>query len=513
MAPDLHTSPPVSKPQRFPLTRYFVATGLLTAVIVAVPLATGAAQEVRADLIQERQALALMIASNLHRQVQLRFLAPTIAREGHVDLENPDQLGELDRLVKDTLHEFGIFRTYFFDMDGRILYASDLDHIGVTIHDNPHLAQALTGRPASVCVDREDPLDIDGEPPDQNLLESYVPVYALDAEGHPTDEQTGVIEVYQDATQLLAAVQSAMLRVAAYVVIAIVSLMLTLWLWIRKADRTIEEKADALLDANLRLGALSRDLERQVADRTKRLLQAETLATVGTLSAGVAHEVNNPIAAIASSAEGLLRRAQRSESLGADPDFADFPEYLEIIRDEAFRVKTITRNLLDFSRSGQPGAVETVDLRRLIEATARLVAHEVEHTGKRLELDLGDAPLLLEGDPAALRQLALNVTINALDVTPAGGAITWRAVGHPDRVELICEDQGPGFSAEALEHALEPFFTGKPTGIGTGLGLSICYSVVQQHGGRIRLQNLAQGGAQVIVELPTQVKEATGVQG
>ena len=502
------------KRAQFSLTRYFVVTGLLTAALVTIPLAALAAREVRDDLILERQALAVLIARNLNRQVRHRFLEPTIAREGYVDLEDPQQLDALDHLVHDAISEFGVVRVYFFDLEGRIVYSTNLEHIGFTVSDNPHYDEARGGRPSSVIVDREDPLDIGGRAPEINLLESYVPVYGAGANGEPSETQTGVIEVYQDATQMLTAVRSAMLRVAGYVVIAIVSLMLTLWLWIRKADRTLEEKTDALLDANARLEALSHDLEQQVADRTKQLLQAETLATVGTLSAGVAHEVNNPIAAIASSAEGLLRRARRSESLSEHPDFGDFPDYLTIIRDEAFRVKTITRNLLDFSRTSQQAeAREPVDLRALLEATARLVAHEVEASGKRLELDVGDQPAVIQGDPASLRQLALNLTVNALDATPAGQAITWRLHPTPNGVTLTCEDEGPGFDAEALEHGLEPFYTGKPTGVGTGLGLSICYSVVQQHQGLLRLQNRPAGGAQVVVELPARAEEATGVEG
>ena len=490
------------KRARYPLTRTFLLTGLFTAVTVALVLSLVAAREVRRDLLEQREDCAVQLARSLNRQVHEHFLLPVMAREGFVDLTRPEHLAALDRVVRPAIADFAVDRVYFFDLQGRILYSTTPAHIGFSVQrNNENYWRAAAGRHSSGLVDRGNPLDVTGQPGAKNLLETYVPVYP--PQGTPDGQPSGVIEIYQDATELLDEARRASLRLAAIAVGAIAALMLALWLWIREAAPTIEQGTAALEVANQRLEALSADLERQVEDRTRRLLRAETLATVGTLGAGVAHEVNNPVAAIASCAEGLLRRAQAEELQGL-PAFADFPEYLGIIRDEAFRVKEITRNLLDFSRGGSETAREAVDLERLLQATARLLEHRALRERKRIELRL-EGPLEVRADPAGLRQLLLNVTVNALDASPEGGRVTWTGRATAGGVELACEDEGPGFGPEELERALEPFYTRKPAGSGTGLGLAIASAVADQHGGGLELGTCAGGhGARVVVRLSAQ---------
>lgn len=491
---------------RYPLTRYFLLTGLVTAVVVSLVLSLIAAREVRNDLLEQREDFAVQLARSLDRQVREHFLLPTLEREGFVDLARPEHLAALDRVVRPAIADFSVDLVYFFDLEGRIVYSTTPEHVGFKVHpENANYWRAAGGQCSSGLVDRGNPLDVSGRPGAVNLLETYVPVYggaAAPGDGGGA-KPTGVIEIYQDATGLVDASRQASLRLAAIAVGAIAALMLALWLWIREAERTIDERSAALEVANQRLEALSSDLEQQVEDRTRRLLRAETLATVGTLGAGVAHEVNNPVAAIASCAEGLLRRAD-APALRDEPAFADFPEYLGIIRDEAFRVKAITRNLLDFSRGGNETAREEVDLPRLLQATARLLEHNAARERKRIVLRLEDAggPLHLRADPAGIRQLLLNVTVNALEACPEGGQVTWSAEELPDALVLTCADEGPGFSPEDLERALEPFYTRKPVGSGTGLGLAIAYGVARQHGGAIELGNGPDGrGARVVVRL------------
>ncbi len=492
----------------FSLTRYFLVAGVTTAVAVALAVSAFTSHEVGRELEQKSEDYAVLIARNVNRQVHERFVVPTVARDGEIDLDRPEHLAALDHVVRLAVAELGIDTVYFFDLQGLILYSTNLEHRGFVVRGNPDYDAAAAGRVATSLVERGSPLDVDGRTGAVPLLETYVPVERLDAEGHPTGERSGVIEVYQDATVLLVETRVASARVAAIATCGILALMLVLSLRIVRAERTLDERTAALVEVNERLAALSADLERQVEDRTRRLVRAETLASVGTLSAGVAHEINNPIASIASCAEGLLRRAG-APSLVADPAFEDFPDYLRIIRDEAFRVKDITRNLLDFARSGA-GAVHQrgpVDLGALLAATARLVAYRVEGEGKRLEVAAPDPPVVIEGDAADLRQLLLNLTVNALDATAPGGRVRWTVApaevdGRPGGARLVCEDDGQGLDADALARALEPFYTRKPPGKGTGLGLSIAYAAARRHGGTLELESEGPGrGARVTVVL------------
>ncbi|MEZ6187161.1 MAG: HAMP domain-containing sensor histidine kinase [Planctomycetota bacterium] len=480
----------------FPLTRYFVATGILTTLIVAAFLVWVTAASIREEILPEYESFAERVARNLNRQVHREFIAPTIEAHGDIDLDRPEVLEVLDGVVRANVAVFDVQVVYLFDLEGNIRYSTNLDHRGSKIRDNPNYERAAAGQTSSVLVNRGSPLDVSGEPGAVTLLETYVPVYALDARGEETAQQAGVIEVYQDATRISEEIQRATWRAGVYTATAFVALMLALWLWIRKAERTIHNQTEAVLSANQKLAALSADLEQQVADRTRQLLRAETLATVGVLGAGVAHEVNNPVASIATCAQGLLRDLKQPQNEREQ----EWQEYLEIIRDEAFRVKEITRGLLDFSRGSGQGA-EVVELGALLAGTVRLATPRAKQDQKSIVLE-HDAPLELRADPAGLRQLTLNLTLNALDASPQGGAVTWRVRERAGRAELACLDQGPGFSPEALAHGFEPFFSGKPTGQGTGLGLAIAYAVVRDHGGTIELSNPPGGGGCVRIELP-----------
>lgn len=489
--------------ERFSLVRYFLVAGFVTAVVVALAVSAFTAREVQADLQDKSEDYGVLIVRNLARQVHERFTRPTIAREGYVDLEKPEHLAELDRTVRSAIAELDVKKVYFFDLEGRIIYSTTPAHRGFVVRANANYTRAAAGEVSSLLVARGSPLDVDGEAGHEPLLETYVPIDRIDDAGRTTGERIGVIEVYQDATELLEETRRASIRMAAIATLGIVTLMLALWLRIRTAQRTIHEKTRALVDVNARLAQLSADLEREVEDRTKRLVRAETLASVGTLAAGVAHEVNNPVASIASCAEGLLRRA-RDPQLLAQEAFAEFPEYLEIIRDEAFRVKEVTRGLLDFSRAGADGegSAAPVDLGALMQATARLLAWRCEREQKRIDLDLPATPLVLSADGAGLRQLLLNITVNALDASPSGGVVRWTLRPDGDGAELVCEDKGKGLSREDLGRVLEPFFTRKPPGEGTGLGLSIAYGVARRHGGKLELTSEGEGrGARVVVHL------------
>lgn len=334
------------------------------------------------------------------------------------------------------------------------------------------------------------------------MLEVYVPLEVVTADQAEAPQKIGVIKVQIELARLVKIVHSASSEFTVYFIIGILTLMLALYLWIRKAEKTINERTKALVGANQQLRELSSDLEKQVAQRTRELVQTKNLASLGQLSAGIAHEVCNPVASIASCAEGLLKTLKKNQDLSEPETIEEFDEYLKIIRDEAFRVKDITRNLLDFSRRGQPRGFTMVDVRGVLESMARLLSHRLAREEKTLVIDLGEDSVEIVGDDASLRQMVLNITLNAVDAIDKGNEIRWTMADSEKEIVLYCDDEGAGFSDEDLDVALEPFHTGKPVGQGTGLGLSIADSVARQHGGRIELTNRSdRRGARVIVAL------------
>ncbi len=233
--------------------------------------------------------------------------------------------------------------------------------------------------------------------------------------------------------------------------------------------------------------------------------QAEKMATVGVLAAGVAHEINNPLAVIQGFAEGLQRRVKLLEE--ADSELLDdFNEYTATILSECSRCRDIVRNLLSFSR---PVAARrsSLDINHCIRDTLFILKHHLkEQTKITLELNL-DRLQPIHGDESQLKQVIINLCTNAIDAMQESGGrlfISSRMTTREQRkgVEFTVSDEGCGISPEDGEKLFEPFFTTKTVGEGVGIGLSTCYSIVASHNGEITVASTPGKGAAFTVFLP-----------
>lgn len=238
-----------------------------------------------------------------------------------------------------------------------------------------------------------------------------------------------------------------------------------------------------------------------------KFYQAEKMATVGMLAAGVAHEVNNPLAAISGFAEGIQRRLSRMK-LPQTSELDDINDYVSTILNECTRCRDIVRTLLTFSRPVSVG-YSHVSVNAIVEDTLKLLRHHIKKKDLRLTLrtDLEeDLPLILADEPQ-LKQVLLNLLINAVDAveqTGRGeGTIAIRTYPEADEgVGLVVSDTGCGIPKENLDKLFEPFFTTKPVGKGIGIGLSTCYGIVKEHCGEILAFSEPRKGSRFIVRLP-----------
>jgi two-component system NtrC family sensor kinase len=262
----------------------------------------------------------------------------------------------------------------------------------------------------------------------------------------------------------------------------------------------MRELADAMNAMTDRFRAIRDDLDRQVQERTRQVVRGEQLASVGFLAAGVAHEINNPLASIALCAESLEGRMV--ELMHEDnPDHAVVRTYLRMIQDEAFRCKGITERLLDFSRMGDVEKHDA-DLRELVQGVIDMVGHLGVYQQKHIVFLPGD-PVVAPVNAQEMKQVVLNLLTNGLDSLDPGGVVTIELTENDDQAQLIFTDNGCGMTAEVLTHLFEPFFTRKRNGQGTGLGLSITYRIVEGHGGRIVASSEGPGrGSEFRVVLP-----------
>ncbi|MBI4642793.1 MAG: two-component sensor histidine kinase [Deltaproteobacteria bacterium] len=260
---------------------------------------------------------------------------------------------------------------------------------------------------------------------------------------------------------------------------------------IRRLQSRLEEQAKSgwLLDEGLR--------------------QTQKLAAIGQLSAGVAHEINNPLAIIRQEAQWMQTLLQTDHFRGVEEVKELYDSLREIIQ-QVDRCKEITHNLLDFARKRQP-VIQGVAVNKLIEDMAALVAKEARQKGIKIILRLAPDLPQVYADAPQLRQVILNLLNNATYAVQRNGEVTatTRLAGK-DSLEIIVSDTGPGIPPEDLPRIFDPFFTTKPPGQGTGLGLSICHGIIEKLGGRITVASQVGQGTAFTIRLPLKPREGVG---
>jgi two-component system NtrC family sensor kinase len=238
-------------------------------------------------------------------------------------------------------------------------------------------------------------------------------------------------------------------------------------------------------------------------DAQERFAQAEKLAAIGTLAAGVMHEINNPLATIAACAESMQLRLKEFGEEGKEVP-AESADYLAIVDQEVHRCKRIVNGLLEFSRP-KPAVKELVDVNDVIERTLFLLKHHASFKKMQIELDL-DRSLgpVVSGNPEQLIQVFMALLLNATDAMEESGRISLRTRADGKDAGVVAEvsDEGHGIKRPDLQKVFEPFFTTKAPGRGTGLGLSICYGIIAEHGGRIEVDSRVGRGSTFRIMLP-----------
>jgi signal transduction histidine kinase len=285
----------------------------------------------------------------------------------------------------------------------------------------------------------------------------------------------------------------------------------------------LQELADEFNAMVARLHAMYADLARQVTERSRQLVRSERMVSVGFLAAGVAHEINNPLASILFCSEALERRLQEVLSVlaaagaaragtGALPaELEVLTRYLKMIQQEALRCKDITQKLLDFSRTGERRK-EPSDLTGLVRGVLEVARHLPSSRSKVVTFE-PSGYVVAPVNAQDLKSVILNLVVNALDSMDDGGRLTITLATAGGYAELVFADTGCGMSADVLQNIFEPFYTKSRTGKGTGLGLFISHQIVDQHGGTITAASAGPGaGSSFTVRIPLELRpgETTG---
>lgn len=233
------------------------------------------------------------------------------------------------------------------------------------------------------------------------------------------------------------------------------------------------------------------DIE-QLQKLNEQLIRTEKLAAMGTLAAGVAHEVNNPLASISS----LIQMLQRRENLDAETK-----EKLKLISTQITRITQVTRDMMDFARA-RPAAKNAVDVNTILQTSLRLASFDKAFQHLQLKTDLNENLPKVFADGDQLEQVFLNLLLNARDAMPTGGELSVKTFRSDGSIAVRIADSGVGIEEKNLKKIFDPFFSTKPTGEGTGLGLAVCYGIVTAHNGKIEVESNKNGGTSFLITLP-----------
>ncbi len=257
---------------------------------------------------------------------------------------------------------------------------------------------------------------------------------------------------------------------------------------LRKSNDEIGLLADSFNDMSRKMAADIGELQRL----NEQLSRTEKLAAMGTLAAGVAHEVNNPLAAISSLVQ--MMRA-------ADGHSDETRERLNLISAQIDRIGQVTKDMTDFARS-RPAARGDVDVNKVINTALRLASFDKGFALLDIERTTSENLSSINADEDQLQQVFLNLFLNARDAMPNGGTLGISVSETQSNISVTITDDGTGIDEKAAGQIFDPFFTTKATGKGTGLGLAVCYGIVTAHGGRIEVKDNLPTGSIFTVTLP-----------
>ncbi len=233
----------------------------------------------------------------------------------------------------------------------------------------------------------------------------------------------------------------------------------------------------------------------ELESRQEQLIQSRKLASIGTFTSGIAHELNNPLNNISITAESM-KTGYREMPEGL------MNEMIDDILTQTDRASQVVKNLLEFSRT-EPTSLKDLDIREIIERTLNLIKNQLVVAHIRVEKQLAENLPQVRGKRQDLQQALVNIVLNAIQAMPDGGLITVKAAPAPEKhIRIDVSDTGTGIPPEILEHIFDPFFTTKASGQGTGLGLSLVYSIVRTHGGYIEVSSDVNKGSTFSIFLP-----------
>jgi two-component system sensor histidine kinase HydH len=461
----------------FGLVKFFSLPGFVVILVFTVILTVLLTLRAQQLALKKNQDYLILLASNLNHQIYQQFVLPTaFEKGGRITLSDPEQSKRLDLVVRNTIHGFHVEQLNQYDQEGVFSYSTANLPLGKKCADVLGVKKALEG---------EDYFELPGYSTfwsifwprsyQRQTLKAYIP-FRLEEKLLPhSGPVVGVFEVTQNISGDLAEIANFRLIILVTLLVIMGLLFIVLRQIVKKAGTILERRQEE-----------QRGLEAQ-------LHQSERLAALGEMTAGVAHEVRNPLGIISSTAELLRERLARYEPSN---------RLAQIIVDESNRLNEKVTEFLDFARPRTPN-LRPCDLEAILNRNLELLQPEIDRLGITVtrNFQLNGQPRVVDQD--LLHQAFLNILLNAIQAMPHGGHLTVSTLPgtQPGQAgEIRIQDDGEGIDPETLKKILNPFFTTKEKG--SGLGLPIVKSIIEAHQGHLTISSTPGTGTTITIAIP-----------
>jgi len=469
------------KGKQFRLVKFFAYASFVVFIVFSLPLSMVISQRAKDILMKSHETYALLLGENLNHQVFQNFVLPITQQFGKMRLREKQQQALMDRIVRNTIHSYKIDLVNMYDINqGVIAYSTDPGLIGKKVRESLGYKKAVMGQNSSRLVSGGDGIwgtgiqRIGGE----KKLRTYIPFMGVGPFLGETGHVLGVFELIQDLTEEYESLVRFQYLIFGMSILIMGMIFVALLFIVHKAEKTIAERARE-----------QRELETQ-------LNQAERLAALGRMIAGVSHEIRNPLGIIRSTAELMGSMSTGNESQA---------KLSGLIVEESSRLNNIVTEFLDFARPQEPH-LQDCDLDEILAKNMTFLQMALETKKILLRDNLPHRPLLLRADPQLLYRSFLNIFMNAIQAMENAGTLSVSVSEENDHYRVTIEDDGGGIREKDLKKIFDPFFSTKDKG--SGLGLSIVRNIIEGHRGRIWIESrhkesaAQKTGTRVFIQLP-----------
>jgi len=457
----------------FRLVKFFTFSSLVIMFAATITISALNAHWVRNILLEKSEEYASLLVENLNHQIISRFMLPVLVRQREIRLREKKQFLLMDKVVRSTLHSFNVEMVTLYDENNIISYSFDQTKIGQKNAGGVHYEKAMKKEATSRLIQQGNFLELFFGFPQETKIITFAPLRA-EKQTSPAlaDRVLGVVEIVRDVSDDYKKVFKLQWLIVGSCFIIMGILFMVLRFVVKHGEKILERRAEERLKLE------------------EKLHQAEHLSAIGEMTAGVSHEIRNPLGIIKSSAQLLKKKMARLDATSSIPD---------IIVEESARLDNIITDFLDFAKPKIPD-LHPCRIVEIIEKNIAYLSPQIEDHNFKIIKEISERLPEIMADSAMLHQAFLNIFINAFQSLKNNGCLTIRIKYDSGSIVINFIDNGEGIPEQVLKKIWTPFFTTKDTG--TGLGLGIVKNMIEAHNGTIAITNTETRGANVEIRLP-----------